>query len=78
MTTRTTTTSGSNGEGLRARRLALGITRAQLAHRARCSLAFLASVEQGYTPKTSAALDRAFAALDAADELEPRRHDDED
>jgi predicted transcriptional regulator len=52
------------GQRLRSRRDELGVSRAALAGLANCSVAFLANVEQGYSPKRSRALQQAWAALD--------------
>jgi transcriptional regulator with XRE-family HTH domain len=64
----TATTTGSGGQSLRAARESAGITRAQLAGLAGCSLASLAAIEQGATPRRSLVLDRAWAALNAVNE----------
>lgn len=56
----TTTTDGVNLKHARQR---AGLTRAQLAHLAGCSLASLANIEQGAIPKRSAVLKRALAVL---------------
>lgn len=48
---------------LKERRLAAGMTRQQLAHRAGCSLAMLQMLEQGYRPARSQVLPRVEGAL---------------
>jgi predicted transcriptional regulator len=52
---------------LRATRHRAGITRAELARRAGCSLTFLANVEQGAIPRRSPTLDRVRVILDDAE-----------
>jgi predicted transcriptional regulator len=61
MTATTITTSGCE---LRTARERAGITRAELARLAGCSLTFLANVEQGAVPRRSPTLDRVWAMLD--------------
>jgi predicted transcriptional regulator len=65
----TATTTAERGHDLRASRESLGITRAQLAGLADCSLAQLTAIEQGAVPRRSAVLERAWAALDNAESL---------
>jgi predicted transcriptional regulator len=55
----------SAGSDLRAERTRLGISRAQLAGLADCSMAALGNIENGAVPKRSSVLERAFAALAA-------------
>jgi transcriptional regulator with XRE-family HTH domain len=64
MTNTTTTHSGLN---LRSARKRAGLTRAQLAQLADCSLASLANIEQGAVPKHSAVLERALAIINERD-----------
>jgi transcriptional regulator with XRE-family HTH domain len=59
-----TTITTTPGSDLRATRERAGITRAELARRAGCSLTFLANVEQGAVPRRSPTLDRVRAILD--------------
>lgn len=69
----TTTTSGA-GRDLREARERAGLTRVELAALAGCSLAQLASIEQGAVPKRSQVLRAALAALahnDGRRALEP-------
>lgn len=54
------------GQELRAAREALGISRAQLAGLADCSLASLDKIEQGAVPRRSRVLAQAWAALASA------------
>lgn len=58
----TTTTTGE-GQDLRRAREAAGITRAELAALADCSLSQLANIEQGATPRHSKVLERAWTAI---------------
>ena len=57
------------GRELRAAREARGITRAQLAGLAQCSLASLDRIEQGAVPRRSAVLARAWDALADIDSI---------
>ena len=57
------TTNADPGRDLRAARERLGITRAQLAGLAGCSLASLCAIEQGACPRRSRVLGQAWAAL---------------
>jgi transcriptional regulator with XRE-family HTH domain len=59
----TTHPRSTAGDDLRASRLRLGITRAQLAGLADCSYATLSQIEQGAIPRKSAVLQRAQQAL---------------
>ena len=59
-----TTTTTSQGGRLREDREAAGLTRAQLAGLAGCSLASLANIEQGAVPKHSRVLDAARSVLE--------------
>ena len=59
-----TSNTTSVGRELRAAREAAGLTRAQLAGMAECSLSSLDAIEQGAVPKRSAVLERAFAVLE--------------
>jgi predicted transcriptional regulator len=52
------------GADLRTARQRLGISRARLSAMADCSIATLAVIEQGYRPKRSEALERAWEVLD--------------
>ncbi|MGI8845693.1 MAG: helix-turn-helix domain-containing protein [Thermoleophilaceae bacterium] len=52
------------GEELRNARLAAGLTQAQLAVRADCSLGSLGNMEAGAIPRRSAVLERVQAILD--------------
>jgi len=52
---------------LRAARARLGISRAQLASLAGCSLAALGAIEQGAVPRRSAVLERARQAIQDAE-----------
>ncbi len=58
-----TTNTGLVGRDLRATRRRAGVSRAQLANLAGCSLASLANIEQGAVPRRSRVLEDAFAAL---------------
>ncbi len=60
----TTNSTGHIGRDLRSAREALGITRAQLAALAGCSLASLDAIEQGAVPRRSRVLTEAVAALE--------------
>jgi predicted transcriptional regulator len=67
----TTVGRGSVRE-LRQTREAAGLTRAQLAGLADCSMAFIANVEQGYVPKRSPTLEHIFDVLnDVANDERP-------
>lgn len=61
----TTTNTTRRGQNLRAAREGAGLTRAQLAGLAGCSLAQLGNIESGAVPQTSRVLDAAFAAIEA-------------
>ena len=63
----TAITITTTAEEVRAARRRAGITRAELARLAGCSLTFLANVEQGAVPRRSPTLDRVRAALEAAE-----------
>jgi predicted transcriptional regulator len=60
--TATTITTVTAAE-LREARAQAGMTRAELARLAGCSLTFLANVEQGAVPRRSPTLDRVRAVL---------------
>lgn len=60
----TTANNSNRGRRLRRERESAGITRAQLAELADCSIASLGYIEQGAVPRRSAVLDAAFAALE--------------
>lgn len=62
------TTSHLDGAAIRAARERVGLTQRQLAEASRCSLAYLANIEHGLMPRTSAVLPRIHAALVAQDE----------
>ena len=59
------------GQTLRAAREHIGLTRAQLAGLAGCSVSSLGFIEQGAVPERSAVLDRAWAVIR---ELEAEHH----
>jgi transcriptional regulator with XRE-family HTH domain len=59
----TTTSTAGAGLNLRRDREQAGLTRAQLAHLAGCSLASLANIEQGAVPKRSEVLERALRVI---------------
>ncbi len=61
-----TTTTGV-GHDLRAARTAAGLTRADVARLAGCSLAALGNIEQGYVPKRSRVLETALEVIAAHD-----------
>jgi predicted transcriptional regulator len=63
MTATTTTIRADPASELRAAREEAGVTRAELARLAGCSLTFLANVEQGAVPHHSPTLDRVRAVL---------------
>lgn len=83
----TNTTISAPGHDLRTAREGAGLTRAELAALADCSLASLGNIEAGAVPKRSAVLDAAWAALarisdnaapaggEVEDRREDRRHD---
>jgi transcriptional regulator with XRE-family HTH domain len=54
----------ARGQHLRAAREQAGLTRAQLAGIARCSISSLGFIEQGAVPERSAVLDRAWRAIE--------------
>jgi hypothetical protein len=56
-----------------SRRLALGLSRWQLAERARCSAETIRRAEQGGRGVTSVMMDRVLWALDAAEVSPPER-----
>jgi DNA-binding XRE family transcriptional regulator len=60
------TTITTTAAALREARERAGVTRAQLAQLAGCSLTFLANVEQGAVPRRSPTLDRVREALEKA------------
>ncbi|MGI8623714.1 MAG: helix-turn-helix domain-containing protein [Solirubrobacteraceae bacterium] len=63
MSTATTSTDSPGGFDVRSARQAVGLTRAQLAVRADCSLASLGNIEAGVIPRRSAVLERVAAVL---------------
>jgi transcriptional regulator with XRE-family HTH domain len=67
----TTTITIQRGSELRAARERAGLTRAELAQLAGCSLAHLANVEQGAVPRRSPTLDRVWAILDEENATQP-------
>lgn len=56
------------GEELRNARLAAGLTQAQLAVRADCSLGSLGNMEAGVIPRRSAVLERVVVVLSSTNE----------
>jgi transcriptional regulator with XRE-family HTH domain len=71
----TASNTRQDGDVLRATRKALGMTRAQLAAAAECSIASLGFIEAGAVPRRSQVLDRAWRVLDALSEIEPGAED---
>lgn len=65
MHTNNTTTTGAE---LRARRKAAGLTQAELARAADCSLSIIGHFEAGAIPKRSAVLLNVLAALSARED----------
>lgn len=65
-TSTSTSCSGVRADEIRAKRLALDWTRADLARRAPCSIAHLANIEAGAIPRTSQVVMRIEAVLAAA------------
>jgi transcriptional regulator with XRE-family HTH domain len=65
------TTTNSNGvsSGLRAARQAVGLTRAQLAGLAGCSVSSLGFIEAGAVPRHSQVLERAYEVIAAHSEV---------
>lgn len=63
--TTTTTTIATTPDALREARVEAGLTRAQLAAAADCSLAWIANFEQGAAPKRSDVLPRVLSVLKA-------------
>jgi transcriptional regulator with XRE-family HTH domain len=63
----TTTNTACAGLNLRRGRERAGLTRAQLAQLAGCSLASLANIEQGAVPKRSEVLERARCVINGRD-----------
>lgn len=59
----TTTTTTITGAELRQRRKAAGLTQAELARRADCSLSIVGQFEAGAIPKRSTVLARVLSAL---------------
>lgn len=59
-----TTITRHSGSELRAARERAGLTRAELAQLADCSLAHIANCEHGAVPRHSPTLDRVWALLD--------------
>jgi len=49
---------------LRARRLERGLSQQELAHRAACSVSYVALLEKGFTPASSSVLRRIAAVLE--------------
>jgi transcriptional regulator with XRE-family HTH domain len=64
--TAVTTCPEQVGAELRAARERAGLTRAQLAARAGCSMSMLGDIEAGAVPRRSAVLGRVQAVLDEA------------
>jgi len=58
----------SAGSDLRSKRLEAGLTQAELAGKAGCSLTFLANCESGYIPKKSPTYARILEALEGAEQ----------
>ena len=56
---------------VRTRRHTAGITQAELAGLADCSLAFIGNVEAGYTPRRSPTLARILKVLDRVNDSDP-------
>jgi predicted transcriptional regulator len=56
---------------VRTRRQAAGLTQAQLARLADCSLAFVGNLEAGYMPRRSPTLARILAVLDDMNDNDP-------
>lgn len=63
-----TTTTNVTGAELRARRKAAGLTQAQLARAADCSLSIIGHFEAGAIPKRSLVLSNVLAALTARED----------
>jgi len=59
------------GSDLREARTRLGVSRAELAGLADCSMAALGNIEQGAVPKRSRVLERAWQALDSVKRTYP-------
>lgn len=68
MSATTTTEPGQTASELRAARERIGLTRAQVARLADCSLAQLGNLEAGAIPHRSAVLERVYAVLADRDE----------
>ncbi len=60
-------TTTRSGHDLREARRRVGITRARLADLADCSIASLDRIEQGAVPKRSRVLERAWMAIERAE-----------
>jgi predicted transcriptional regulator len=60
----TKATPTASGPDIRARRIALGATRQEIAHEAECSMSYLAALEAGFAATRSNVLPRVVAALD--------------
>jgi transcriptional regulator with XRE-family HTH domain len=56
---------------LKDQRLAVGLTRQQLAEKARCSITFIQMLEGGFRPVQSRVLPRVVAVLTAYEDVAP-------
>jgi transcriptional regulator with XRE-family HTH domain len=69
------TTTTEPGHDLRAARKRAGLTRAELAILAGCSMASLGNIEAGVIPKRSAVRESAWAVIDSLNDNDARSKD---